>query len=134
MIWARPVAMEEHCGAVLPKSLLVPSQTKIVPQRKYYARCHWRAVRGLRPKNIGHHSRMLEQEQFFRRFYGEDFFDLHPRNFRVFTHEFEGTKFLCLPKLVYALQSCHSDSGPDLSFIIVFGFGFIFSSSDRVLT
>ena len=50
--------------------------------------------------------RNCAQEPIFRRFYGENLF------FLVFTLEFEGTKFLCTPKLFLLPQSRYSGPKP----------------------
>ena len=56
-----------------------------------------------------HHPRIRVQEPFFRRFCFEDLFVV----FLVFTHEFEGTKFLCPPKNDLCLPT-HATLAPDI--------------------
>ena len=123
-----------HSRALPPKSLLVPPQTtitvplqaRIVPQRKYLARCHWIAVWGLRPPkylsspyNSWKFSLFLRRRPFLC-----IFFWLHPRsreNSRIFrgkelwfTFSISKEKSFCDPtKIVYAPQSHYSGAPPD---------------------
>ena len=114
--------MRGHSEADPSMSLLVPPKPELcAPKRGLCPKGSNRLgatrvqLEAWDPQNAGYHPRIPKQEQFFRRFRGEDFFLSLPRIrgishmllnkdlcFLVFTLEFEGAKFLCSRKIVYA--------------------------------
>ena len=106
----RPGAKGGIPGSCLPKWNLCPPKRGLCPKESNRLDATGVQFEAWDPQNTDHPPRIREQEPFFRRFCGEDLFFV----FLVFTHEFQGTKFLCPPKKNYLCLPSHATLAPDI--------------------